>query len=234
MSTHIEAKVGEIADRVLLPGDPMRAKFIAENFLVNAVCYNRVRGMYGFTGTYKGKKVSVQGTGMGIPSIGIYAYELINFYGVKRLIRTGTCGSMDSSLFNLRDVIIAQAAASDSGTQLTRFPSGISFPATADFSLIRDAAANAEKLGINAKVGTVFSSDLFYTENENSMKEVLKYGVACEEMECAELFMLGARHKVQTLGILTVSDLIFEEKNCTSQEREQTFTQMMELALETI
>lgn len=233
MSTHINAKQGEIADRILLPGDPLRAKFIAENFLENAVCYNNVRGMLGFTGTYKGKRVSVQGTGMGMPSIGIYAYELINCYGVKRLIRTGTCGSM-SPEYKLRDVVIAQAAATNSGTLAMRFREGFTFPPVSDFHLMRDAVEAAEKRGIQPKVATVFSSDLFYNPETKISEELVNYGVGCVEMECAELFTLGARYKAQTLGILTVSDQIFDGKECTAQEREQTFTTMMELALEAI
>ncbi len=234
MSTHIGAKAGEIAERVLLPGDPLRAKFIAETFLENAVCYNNVRGMLGFTGTYKGKRVSVQGTGMGMPSIGIYAYELINFYGAKRLIRTGTCGSA-SKEFDLRDVVFAQAAATDSGVLRTRLGSEVAFPPVADFFLLRDAVEAAEGLGKKFKVGTVLSDDLFYNENSEERYALLnKYGVSCVEMECAELFTLGARHGVQTLGILTVSDMIFEDRFCTSEEREQSFTDMMEIALEAI
>ncbi|MCR5761217.1 MAG: purine-nucleoside phosphorylase [Sphaerochaetaceae bacterium] len=234
MSTHIGAKAGEIAERVLLPGDPLRAKFIAETFLENAVCYNNVRGMLGFTGTYKGKRVSVQGTGMGMPSIGIYAYELINFYGAKRLIRTGTCGS-SSKEFDLRDVVFAQAAATDSGVLRTRFGEDLTVPPVADFYLLKDAVEAAEKLGKKFKVGTVLSDDLFYNDKAEERYKVLnQYGVSCVEMECAELFTLGAKHRVQTLGILTVSDMIFENRFCTAEERQQTFTDMMEIALEAI
>ena len=233
MSLHINAKKGDIADKILLPGDPLRAKFIAENFLENPVCYNDVRGMYGFTGTYKGKRVSVQGTGMGIPSIGIYAYELINDFGVKRLIRTGTCGTMSAD-FQLRDVVLAQAAATDSGTHFNRFGSSITFPPVANFNLLKDAYEAAEKIGVQPKVGTVFSSDLFYNPNEKDQNNLVNYGVSCVEMECAELFTLGARYGVQTLGILTVSDQIYDGKRCTAEERQQTFTTMMKIALEAI
>lgn len=233
MSLHINAKQGEIADRILLPGDPLRAKFIAENFLENAICYNDVRGMYGFTGIYKGKRISVQGTGMGIPSIGIYAHELINDYGVKRLIRTGTCGTMSDD-FKLRDVVLAQAAATDSGTHFNRFGNNITFPPVSDFHLLKDAYEAAEKIGVQPKVGTVFSSDLFYNPNEKDQNNLVNYGVSCVEMECAELFTLGARFGVQTLGILTVSDQIYDGKRCTAEERQQTFTTMMKIALEAI
>lgn len=235
MSTHIAAKVGEIAERVLLPGDPLRAKFIAETFLEDAHCYTAVRNMYGYTGMYKGKRVSVQGTGMGTPSLGIYVNELIQFYGVKRLIRTGTCGSIDQSL-QLKDIVIVQAAATDSGMNHSRFGvHGILFPPVADFHLLSDAVEAAKGLGYPTKVCTTFSSDQFYDDDaELKNRLVLKYGVPCVEMECSELFTLGARFGVQTLGILTVSDMIYEKRYCTAEEREKTFTQMMEVALEAI
>lgn len=233
-TAHIAAKPGDIAQRIILPGDPLRAKFIADNFLEDVKCYNTIRGMLGFTGTYKGKAVSVQGTGMGQPSIGIYANELITVYGVKRLIRTGTCGTFSKDL-GLRDMVLVQAAATDSGTPVSRFGSGITFPAVADYFLLSDAVKAAQSLGYEPKVQTAFSMDLFYDEHDKSKFELLsKYGVACAEMECAELFTLGARHGVQTLGILTVSDSILTGEGCTPQEREQTFTRMMEVALEAI
>lgn len=235
MSTHIAAKEGEIASRVLLPGDPLRAKFIAENFLENVKCYSTVRNMFGFTGTYKGKEVSVQGTGMGTPSQSIYVNELIQFYGAKRLIRTGTCGSTDPNL-RIKDMAIIQAAATDSGMNHNRFGvHGLIYPPVADFNLLRDAVDAAQRLGYPAKVTTCYSADQFYDENgEEKEKLLLKYGVSCVEMECSELFTLGARFGVQTLGILTVSDMIFEKEYASAYEREQTFTKMMEVALEAI
>ncbi len=235
MSTHIAAEAGQIAPRVLLPGDPLRAKFIAENFLENVQCYSSVRNMLGFTGNYKGKEVSVQGTGMGTPSQGIYVNELIQFYGAKRLIRVGTCGSIDPTL-RLRDMVIVQAAATDSGMNHNRFGiHGILYPPVADFRLLREAVDASERLGYPARVCTTFSSDQFYDENgEEKDKLLLKYGVSCVEMECSELFTLGARFGVQALGILTVSDMIFEKEYCSAKEREQSFTRMMEVALETI
>ena len=235
MSIHIAAEAGEIAPRVLLPGDPLRAKFIAQNFLENVRCYSSVRNMLGFTGTYKGKEVSVQGTGMGGPSHGIYVNELIQFYGAKRMIRVGTCGSIDPAL-RLEDMVFVQAAASDSGMNHSRFGvHGIMFPPVADFRLLREAVDVAERLGYPARVCTAFSSDQFYDEDGEEKNSLLfKYGVSCAEMECAELFTLGARFGVQTLGILTVSDLIPEKKSCTAKEREQSFTKMMEVALEVI
>lgn len=230
---HIEARVGEIAEKVIMPGDPLRAKFIAETFLENAVCYNTVRGMLGYTGTYKGKKVSVQGAGMGMPSMGIYAWELINEYGAKRIIRTGTCGSQLEA-YRLGDVFIAQAAATDSGTGKTRFGNNLVVPAVADFYLLRDAVKTAEKMGITPNVGTVYSSDLFYENCPEYYNTLKQYGVGCVEMECAELFTLGARYGVQTLGILTVSDQIYDGKKSSTEERQKAFTTMMKIALETI
>ena len=234
MSTpHIAAKPGEIAPRILLLGDPLRAKFIAENFLENVHCYNTIRGMLGFTGTYKGKEVSVQGTGMGQPSLSIYVNELIQFYGVKKLIRTGTCGAFSNNL-DLKDLVIVQAAATDSGMLKSRFGQ-LSYPAVADFDLLCSAVEAAKKLGYDYKVGTTFSSDQFYDEKLDEKYGILaKYGVGCCEMECAELFTLAARYGVQALGVLTVSDLYKKDKACTPQEREQTFTRMMEVALEAI
>ena len=235
MSTHIAAKAGEIAERVLLPGDPLRAKFIAENFLENAQCYTTVRNMLGYTGTYKGKRVSVQGTGMGTPSLSIYVNELIQFYGAKRLIRTGTCGSIDPSL-QLKDMVLVQAAATDSGMNQSRFGlHGVIFPPVADFGLLLDAYQTAKRLGYPARVCTTFSSDQFYDDDGDAKnKLVSSYGVPCVEMECPELFTLGARYGVQTLAILTVSDMVYEKRNCTSEEREKSFTKMMEVALEAI
>ena len=235
MSIHINAEIGDIAPRVLLPGDPLRAKFIAETFLENVRCYSAVRNMLGFTGTYKGKEVSVQGTGMGAPSHSIYVNELIRFYGAKRLIRTGTCGSIDPTL-RLKDMVIVRAAAADCGMNQIRFGiNGLVFPPVADFELLRDAVAVSERLGYPARVATTYSGDLFYDDNaEEKEKLLLSYGVPCVEMECAELFTVAARLGVQALGILTVSDIIFEESRCSSKEREQSFTRMMEVALEAI
>ena len=234
MSTpHIAAKPGEIASRVLLPGDPLRAKFIADTFLENVHCYNTIRNMYGFTGTYKGKEVSVQGTGMGQPSLSIYVNELVQFYGVKKLIRTGSCGAFSGDL-HLKDMVIVQAAATDSGMLSSRF-GGISYPATASFELLCSAVQSSQALGYDYKVGTTFSSDQFYDEKLAEKYALLaKYGVGCCEMECAELFTIAARYGAQALGILTVSDLYMKDEACTPQEREQTFTHMMEVALEAI
>ena len=230
MSVHIGAKQGEIASTVLLPGDPLRAKFIAETFLENPVCYNEVRGMYGFTGTYKGKRISVQGTGMGLPSISIYANELIESYGVKNLIRVGTCGSMQEDV-KVRDVILAIGAATNSGINKMRFK-GMDFAPTASFKLLKEAYDIAISKNINVKVGNVLSSDLFYNDDPEAWKLWAKYGVLAVEMEAAALYTLGAKYGVDTLTILTVSDSLVTGEETTAEERQTTFKKMMEVALE--
>ncbi|MCQ2981725.1 MAG: purine-nucleoside phosphorylase [Treponemataceae bacterium] len=229
MSTHIAAKEGQIAEAVLLPGDPLRAKFIAEHFLENAECYNTVRNMFGYTGTYKGKRVSVQGTGMGQPSLSIYVNELFQFYGVQKAIRIGTCGAIHEST-KVRDLIIAQSACSDSSLMNQRF-GDLHFAPTANFELLMKAYNAAQAKGIKPLVGSVISSDLFYDENEN-WKLWAKYGVLGVEMESAELFTLAAKYGRQALALLTVSDHIVTGEATTSEEREKTFTGMMEVALE--
>lgn len=235
MSTHINANKGDISERVLLPGDPLRAKFIAETYLENVQCYNKVRGMYGFTGTYKGKKVSVQGTGMGAPSHGIYVNELIRFYGAKRLMRVGTCGSLNPE-YGIGTVVLVQAAAADSSMNLARFGvKGLVYPPVPDFNLMCETEDIAARLGIKTVVGKVYSADQFYDDDgEEKMRHLMKYGINFVEMECAELFTLGAKTGVQTMAVLTVSDLIFEDKSAPAEVREKAFTQMMETALETI
>lgn len=230
MSTHINAPKGAIADAVLLPGDPLRAKFIAENFLENAECYNTVRNMFGYTGTYKGKRVSVQGTGMGQPSLSIYVNELFNEYDVQKAIRIGTCGSIDENL-RCRDTLIVNAACSDSSLITQRFGS-LHFAPSADFDLLYKAYENAKKLGIKAVVAPCISSDLFYDDNEN-WRIWKEYGVKGVEMEAAELFTLAAKFKRKALAILTVSDHIILHENTTAEERETTFKDMMKIALET-
>ncbi|MBR0031972.1 MAG: purine-nucleoside phosphorylase [Treponema sp.] len=231
MSTHINAPEGAIAQNVLLPGDPLRAKFIAENFLENAKCYNEVRGMLGFTGTYKGVPVSVQGTGMGQPSLSIYATELFKFYGVQKAIRVGTCGAVSKEA-QLRDTIIVSSACSDSALLNQRF-GNLHFAPTANFELVRAADKIAAEMKINYHVGSVASSDLFYDKNEN-WKKWAEYGVLGIEMESAELFTLAAEYKRQALAIMTVSDHILLGGATTAEERQTTFTNMMKLALETI
>src|SRR5574344_748923 len=231
MSTHINAPDGAIAPSVLLPGDPLRAKFIAENFLENAKCYNEVRGMYGYTGTYKGKKISVQGTGMGQPSLSIYVTELFKFYGVKKAIRVGTCGAVQKTT-KLRDVILASGACSDSGINTQRFGS-LHFAPTADFELLEKAYQASKKIGITPQVGLCASSDVFYDDN-NNWKKWAEYGVLGIEMEAAELYTLAAQFGRKALAVLTVSDHILLGGETTAQERQTTFTNMMKIALETV
>ncbi len=229
MSIHIGAKIGEIADTVLLPGDPLRAKVIAETMLGNAVCYNEVRGMYGFTGTYKGKKISVQGTGMGIPSISIYVNELIQSYEVKNLIRVGTCGGIQPTVA-VRDVILAMSASTTSGTVRTRFQDSTYAP-TAAFSLLKKAYDAAIAKGAPVKVGNVLTGDLFYDDSQ-TWKKFAAYGVLGVEMETAELYTLAAKWGVNALSILTVSDSLVTGEETTSEERQNTFKTMIEIALE--
>ncbi|MCH5294768.1 MAG: purine-nucleoside phosphorylase [Treponema sp.] len=231
MSTHINAQDGAVADSVLLPGDPLRARFIAENFLQDAVCYNQVRGMYGYTGTYKGKRVSVQGTGMGQPSLSIYVNELFRFYGVQKAVRVGTCGAVQKDT-SLRDVILAQAACSDSALNTARF-NGMHFAPIADFGLLKEAHAQAERMGLSARVGLCVSSDNFYDDKE-SWRLWAEYGVLGIEMEAAELYTLAAKFKRKALAILTVSDHILLGGETTAEERQSSFTKMIELALETV
>lgn len=231
MSTpHLGAKKGDIAETVLLPGDPLRAKFIAENFLEDAVCHNEVRGMLGYTGTYKGKRVSVQGTGMGIPSISIYVHELLAFYGVKTVIRIGTCGSMQEDV-KLRDVVIAMSASTDSSVNKLRF-NGMDYAPTADFELLNAAWNKSRELGISAKVGNILTSDTFYGDNPDGWKLWAEYGVLTAEMETAALYTLAAKFKARALSLLTVSDSIITHEKTTAEERQTTFKQMMEIALE--
>lgn len=232
MSTHINAKEGQIADSVLLPGDPLRAKFIAENFLKDVICYNDVRGMYGFTGTYKGRKVSVQGTGMGIPSLSIYTTELMKFYNVKNLIRVGTCGSYQKSV-KVRDLIIAMSASTDSNINNITF-GHINYAPTADFKLLLKAYNVAVKKNFEPKVGNIFSSDIFYNDSSDYWKKIADYGCLGVEMETAALYTLAAKFRANALSILTVSDHLITGEATTAEERQTTFTNMIEVALETI
>jgi len=230
MSIHIAAKPGEIADAVLLPGDPLRAKFIAETFFENPVRYTEVRNMFGYTGTYKGKRVSVQGTGMGIPSISIYVNELFKDYGVKRAIRVGTAGSLQESV-KIRDLVIAMAASTDSGANAIRF-GGRDFAPVAGFGLLKAAYDAAVTRGWEPKVGNVLSSDMFYTENPEDWKLWAKFGVLAVEMEAAELYTLAAKYGREALAILTISDSLVTHEATSSEERQLTFTRMMEVALD--
>ena len=231
MSLHIEAKKGEIAESVLLPGDPMRAKWIAENFLKDAVCYNDVRGMLGYTGIFNGNPISVQGTGMGIPSALIYCHELINDYGVKKLIRVGTAGSYHKDV-KLRDIVIAMAASSTSGINGARFINQDYSP-TANFELFMKAASYAKEKNIPIKAGNVLSSDEFYTDDFDSYKKWAAFGVLCVEMEAAGLYTIAAKHDVKALAILTISDSLVTGEKTSANEREHSFSNMIDIALNT-
>lgn len=228
MSIHIAAKPGEIAETILLPGDPLRAKHIAENFLENPILFNDVRGMLGYTGTYQGEKVSVMGTGMGVPSISIYVNELIQSYDVKNLIRVGTMGGMQKDV-KVRDVVIAQAASTDSQINRNTFP-GVDFAPVADFSLLKKAYDAGIQKGLSIKVGNVFSSDRFYNEELDKQK-LADYGVLGLEMEAAALYTLAQKYNRRALAILTVSDHIFTGEETTALERQTTFNDMIEVAL---
>jgi purine-nucleoside phosphorylase len=231
MSIHIAAKNGEIAETILLPGDPLRAKFVADTFLKDVIQYTNVRNMLGFTGTYKGKKVSVQGTGMGIPSISIYVNELFREYGVKRAIRIGTAGAINPDV-KIRDLVFAMSACTDSNANNIRL-GGRNYAPTATFTLLKTAWDTATAKGWKPKAGPVVSSDMFYTENPEDWKLWAKFGCLAVEMECAELFTLAAKYGREALGILTISDSLVTGESTTAEERQSTFTQMMEVALET-
>ncbi|NHF59711.1 purine-nucleoside phosphorylase [Flavobacteriaceae bacterium TP-CH-4] len=229
MSTHIEAKKGEIAETVLMPGDPMRAKWIAETFLEDAFCYNDVRGMLGYTGTYKGKRVSVQGSGMGIPSAMIYYHELINDYGVQQIIRVGTAGSYQKDV-KLKDIVLAMAASTTSGINNSRFINADYSP-TANFELLMKAALYAKENNIPVKAGNVLSSDEFYEDDPNEYKLWARFGVLCVEMEAAGLYTIAAKYNIKALTILTVSDSLVTGERSTSDVRERTFGEMVRIAL---
>ncbi len=228
---HITAKINDVAKTVLMPGDPLRAKFIAEHYLTEVKCFNEVRNMLGFTGNYKGKPVSVMGSGMGMPSMGIYSYELFNLYNVEKIIRIGSSGALSEKV-KIRDIVIAQAACTNS-----RYGAQFKLPGTfapiADFDLAVKAYATAMEKNLSVHVGNILSSDLFY-DDANSAGAWQKMGVLCTEMETAALYMNAARAGKKALSILTVSDSIFTPETTTAEERETSFTQMMELALEII
>ncbi|WP_077624979.1 purine-nucleoside phosphorylase [Sediminibacillus massiliensis] len=231
MSTHIGANKGDIADKILLPGDPLRAKYIAENFLEDIHCYNEVRGMYGYTGTYKGERISVQGTGMGVPSISIYVNELIQSYDVQKLIRVGTCGALQKDV-KVRDVILASTSTTDSQMNRLIF-NGIDFAPTAEFDLLRKAYESGLEKGLSLRVGSVFTSDSFYRDNAMELfKKLAEYNVLAVEMETTALYTLAAKFDRQALSVLTVSDHILTGEETTADERQTTFNDMIEVALE--
>ena len=229
MSLHISAKTGEIADFVLMPGDPLRAKWIADTFMKDVSCYNEVRGMLGFTGTYQGKKVSVQGSGMGIPSALIYGTELIREYGVKTIIRVGTAGALQGHL-KLRDLVIALSASTTSGVNREYFGPGEYAP-TADFNLLQRAVEAAKALGLTFEAGNILSTDAFYPPSEDAYTPWKEHGVLCVEMETAGLYSLAARHGIRALTILTISDSLVRGEHSSASDREKSFADMARLAL---
>ncbi|MFJ8244986.1 purine-nucleoside phosphorylase [Peribacillus asahii] len=229
MSVHIGAAPNEIAETVLLPGDPLRAKYIAETFLEDAKLYNEVRNMFGYTGTYKGKRISVQGTGMGVPSISIYVNELISSYNVQKLIRVGTAGAIQKDV-KVRDVILAMSASTDSQMNRLTF-GGIDYAPTADFDLLRKAYDAGVAKGLQLKVGNVFTADHFYNDNSD-LEKWAKYQILAIEMESAALYTLAAKFGRQALSVLTISDHILTGEETTAEERQTTFSDMIEVALE--
>ena len=226
---HNTAKESQIAKAVLMPGDPLRAKYVADHYLEDVVCFNTVRNMLGYTGTYKGKRISVMGHGMGVPSMGIYSYELYNFYDVEQIIRIGSAGALQDDV-NVMDVVIAMSACTDSnyGSQY-KLPG--TFAPTASYELVAKAVEVAKEQGTPVHVGSVVSSDVFYSDDPDSSAAWRKMGVLCAEMECAALFMNAARAGKQALGILTISDHIFRDEAISAEARQTSFNKMMEIAL---
>lgn len=229
---HIEAQAGEFAETVLMPGDPLRAKFIADNFLEDAKCITKVRNMFGYTGTYKGKRISVMGSGMGVPSVSIYATELYKDYDVEKIIRIGSCGAVRDDI-KIRDIVIGMAASTDSNVNRQRF-NNLDFAACADFSLLKSVVDTAEKLGKPVHVGNIFTADLFYTPQPEMFATMEKYGILAVEMEAAGLYGVAAEYGKKALTVLTVSDHIKTGEQTSSAERETTFKDMMELTLESV
>lgn len=226
-----EANSGDIAKVVLMPGDPLRAKYVAEHYLENPVLFNSVRNMLGYTGTYKGKRISVMGHGMGVPSIGLYTYELYNLLGVDSIIRIGSAGGVADDV-HVRDVVIAMGASTNSRfADQYRFPGQLA--ATASYPLLRDAVAAAEKLGVRADVGQVFTADQFYNDNPDAGAMYRKFGILALEMETAGLYWTAQRAGKQALSILTISDHIFTGESLSAEDRQNSFHEMMEIALET-
>ena len=230
MTFHIGAKKGDIAETVLLPGDPYRARWAAETFLDGAELVNEVRGMFGFTGTWKGNRVTIQGSGMGMPSLSIYVNELIKDYGAQTLIRIGSCGAMQEDVA-VRDVIIAMSATSISTPSDTIFRE-LKFAPTADYGLLEAAVGAAAKVGVGVHVGGIYSSDTFYDERPDLTSEMTRHGILGVEMEAAELYILAARYKRRALAVLTVSDHLITGDALPSDQREKSFGDMIEIALE--
>ncbi len=227
---HIAAEKGDFAKTVLMPGDPLRAKFIAENFLENARLVNNVRGIQGYTGEYKGQRVSVMASGMGMPSISIYAYELYNFFDVENIIRVGTAGGMNGDV-HIRDIVLGQGACTDSNFA-SQFGVNGTFCPIADFGLLKKAYDIAEKMGLNTHVGNLYSTDVFYNDDSTNTEKWSKLGVLAVEMEAAALYMTAQRFGKKALAICTVSDHLLTGESTSAEERQTTFTDMMKLALE--
>ncbi len=234
MSTHIAAAPGEVAPHVLMPGDPLRAKWIAETFLDEAACYSSVRGMLGFTGTYRGARVSVQGSGMGQPSLAIYANELFREYDVRTIVRVGSCGALSEKL-KVRDVVIASGACTDSSMNRIRFE-GLDYAPVADFTLLRAAHDAAVARGLEGRtvVGLIMSSDSFYHPRPELTARLTRYGVLAVEMEASALYTLAAEHDARALTVCTVSDHIVTGEETTAEERERTFGEMVQVALDAV
>ena len=231
VSIHIGAAPGEVAQTVLLPGDPLRAEWIAQNYLDDVSCYTRTRNMLGFTGSFRGRRISVQGTGMGQPSLGIYVHELVTEFGARTLIRVGSCGGLIAEVA-LRDVVIAMSACTDSSMNQLRFE-GIDYAPTADFGLLRACVEEAERAGVSFHVGPIAAWDSFYSDRPELLKRLGEYGVLAVEMETAALYTLAAKHGVRALTVCTVSDNLITSETTSAEERERTFTTMVEIALAT-
>ncbi len=232
MGIHIDGKMGDVAETVLMPGDPLRAKRMAETFLTDITCYSETRGMYGFTGFYQGKKVSVQGSGMGMPSISIYAYELIHNFDVKRLIRVGSCGAFQEDI-QLGDIILAQSASTDSNMNSLIFK-GMDYAPTASFSLLLKAYQKAQQMDLHVRVGNILSADSFYGDDADDWKLWARFNVLAVEMESAALYTLAAKYNRQALSILTNSDNLATGQAASKQDRETTFEKMATIALDLI
>ncbi|KRM93102.1 purine-nucleoside phosphorylase [Lentilactobacillus senioris DSM 24302 = JCM 17472] len=231
MSTHIGANRGDIASTVLMPGDPLRAKYIAETYLDNPVCYSSVRNMLGFTGTYKGHKISVQGAGMGIPSLAIYTTEMIKEFGVDTIYRVGSCGGMSPDV-KMRDIILGQAGTTDSSIIANTFGPGVYYSPIADFELLDSAYQTAKANDVDVKVGNIFAADRFYND-ELDMQKLTDYGVLATEMETAGLYLLAAKYHIRALTILTVSDHLQTGESLSAKDRETSFDEMIRLSLDT-
>ncbi|MEH7481102.1 purine-nucleoside phosphorylase [Neobacillus drentensis] len=229
-TAHIKPNGVEIAETILLPGDPLRAKFIAESYLEDVVQFNSVRNMFGYTGTYNGKKISVMGTGMGMPSMSLYSWELIHVFGVKNLIRIGSCGAIQDHL-NLYDIVFAMGASTDS-QYVHQYNLPGHYSNIASFSLLEKAKKVADEKGLPVHVGNVLTSDIFYNADPTAVEKWSKMGILSVEMETAGLYMNAAYSGVNALTILTVSDHVLRNEQTTSEERETAFTNMMEIALE--